>query len=187
MSTSSGWLNDAELPPLADPRSGLRNTICQNTDDRTLVEKDGSLGRGWQAAGIMFAEHSVSKSRNDTVAEVSQGKGNDPEHDSQDAPAPFESHQDSTHRAGADVDISIPDKHECIESVSDFRGNFRCGGNTLQGSESKTVFRITGQKPVDRVVAESAYAIEEDNGRTFRSGVFRHRFSRRECQRLDHT
>lgn len=127
-----------------------------------LIQEHGAFGGGGQAAGVVFAEESVAKARHDSISQISQWPGDDPEQAAEEFPAASQRHQNSADGSGSQVSIAIANENECVETIANCLVQHSFSRRSLQRSESQRVFWITCQQPVHGVITQPAHAIKED-------------------------
>jgi hypothetical protein len=136
----------------------------QDLPSHFSVQEHGTFLRRWHAALVVFSEQSIAKSRHDSVTEISQRPRNQPQEAAEYSPSTAQNHQDASDCGRADVEDSISEQNQRVELFADSGRNMFRSDRSLERGETQTALRISGEKPVDGVVTESANTVEEDNG-----------------------
>ena len=126
------------------------------------VEKSGTLGGSGASAGIQFAEQSVANSGDTAIAEIAQWCGDDPQQGSADPPDTTQQEQYAADGGGMSVEVAVVAEHDGGQRSSQLRLEKLLGGSSLQGCEEKATGFVPLEDPVDRVIAEAAHAVVED-------------------------
>ena len=130
---------------------------------RWLIQKHGSFCRCGKATRIVLSKKPIPQTRDKAVAHVSDRERDGPHQSTDKSPSTSQGHQNPSHCCCAHKSLTVSNEYQRVEPLAKFRRDPRRGGDALQGCKPKPMLWIASQKPVDRIVAQTANTIKEDD------------------------